>query len=156
MAEVITGEWDLSSPEAPVPIHAQSGAERYYNAEKMIARRIASLPHALVDDVEGQVGPEGGELTRYIRWLKERIGELGGEAYWPTIHLDLHGALGLICENDPGRMLGQLYAWELAAQPYRLRIESPVILESRPHSRTSFLPWTAASSCLGCATLAST
>jgi methylaspartate ammonia-lyase len=131
MAEVIAEEWRLPQPDAPVPIHAQSGAERYYNAEKMIVRRIASLPHALVDDVLGQVGRDGSEMTRYIRWLKKRIGELGGEDYRPAIHLDLHGALGQMYENDPGRMLGQLYAWELAAQPYPLRIESPMVLESR-------------------------
>jgi methylaspartate ammonia-lyase len=131
MAEVLAEEWDLPRPDAPVPIHAQSGAERYHNAEKMIVRRVASLPHALVDDVPGQVGPDGSEMTRYIRWLKARIGELGGKEYRPTIHLDLHGALGQICENDPGRMLGHLYAWALAAQPYPLRLESPVILESR-------------------------
>ena len=131
MAEVIAEEWELPLPNAAVPIHAQSGSERYYNAEKMIARRVASLPHALVDDIPGQVGKEGAEMTRYLRWLSKRVASLGGEDYQPVIHLDLHGALGKLYENDAGRMLGQLLAWETAAQPYRLRIESPVILESR-------------------------
>jgi len=131
MAEVVADEWRLPVPAAAVPIHAQSGSERYYNAEKMIARRVASLPHALVDDIPGQVGKDGAEMTRYLRWLSKRIGTLGGDDYQPAIHLDLHGALGEIHDNDPGKMLGQLLAWELAAQPYRLRIESPVILDSR-------------------------
>ena len=131
MTEVIASEWDLPVPDAPVPIHAQSGGERCHNAEKMIVRRIAALPHALVDDLSGQVGEDGGEMTRYIRWLSHRIGELGGKDYHPTIHLDLHGALGQIYGEQTGRMLGQLYAWALAAHPYSLRIESPVILESR-------------------------
>jgi methylaspartate ammonia-lyase len=131
MAEVIAREWDLPLPSAAVPIHAQSGSERYYNAEKMIARRVPSLPHALVDDIPGQVGKDGAEMTRYLRWLSKRIGTLGSEDYQPVIHLDLHGALGSLYDNDPGRMLGQLLAWELAARPYRLRIESPMILESR-------------------------
>ena len=130
-AEVIAEEWGLPQPQAPVPLHAQSGSERYYNAEKMVVRRIASLPHALVDDVEDQLGTDGSEMTRYIRWLSKRIAELGGPDYGPTIHLDLHGALGKIYDARPGPMLGQLYAWELAAQPYPLRIESPVLLESR-------------------------
>jgi methylaspartate ammonia-lyase len=131
MAEVIAEEWDLPLPDAVVPIHAQSGSERYYNAEKMIARRVASLPHALVDDIQGQVGKEGAEMTRYLRWLSQRIGTLGGDDYEPVIHLDLHGALGKLYGNNTGQMLGQLLAWELAAQPYRLRIESPVLRESR-------------------------
>ncbi len=131
MAEVIAQEWDLPNPESPVPIHAQSGHERYYNAEKMIARRIASLPHALVDNLPEQVGRDGSELTRYIRWLARRIGELGGKDYCPTIHLDIYGALGQIFDGQPGQMLGQLYAWEMAARPYPLRIETPVLLDSR-------------------------
>jgi methylaspartate ammonia-lyase len=131
MAEVICEEWSLPRPTKPIPIHAQSGSERYYNAEKMIVRRVASLPHALVDSIPEQLGPDGAEMTRYIRWLRKRIGELGGRDYQPTIHLDLHGALGEAYENNLGLILGQLYAWELAAQPYPLRIESPLVLDSR-------------------------
>ena len=130
-AEVVAEEWKLPTPESPIPIHAQSGHERYYNAEKMIARRIASLPHALVDDLSEQVGRDGSRLTRYIRWLARRIDELGGNDYCPTIHLDIYGALGQICDHQPGQMLGQLYAWETAAKPYSLRIETPVLLDSR-------------------------
>ena len=131
MAEVIAEEWGLPLPDAPVSIHAQSGGERTHNADKMIARRVASLPHALVDDIPEQLGEDGSALTRYVRWLKERIQELGDDDYLPTIHLDVHGALGQICENNLGRVLGQLYALELAAQPYPLRVESAVIMESR-------------------------
>jgi methylaspartate ammonia-lyase len=131
MAEVIAQEWALSLPEAPIPVHAQSGSERTYHAEKMIVHRIASLPHGLVDDISKQVGTDGSEMTRYIRWLSRRIGELGGDDYRPTIHLDLYGALGHIHDNQMGHMLGQLYSWQLAAQPYSLRIECPVLLESR-------------------------
>jgi methylaspartate ammonia-lyase len=131
MAQVIASEWALSPPDAPVPIHAQSGRERYYNAQKMVVRRVASLPHALVDNLPEQMGPAGAELTRYIRWLAEYIGAQGDETYHPAIHLDLHGALGQMYDNQLGHMLGQLFAWELAARPYLLRIESPMVLESR-------------------------
>jgi len=131
MAEVIAEEWGLPLPDVPVPIHAQSGGERCHNADKMIARRVASLPHALVDDIPGQLGEDGAKLTQYVRWLKGRILELGGADYRPTIHLDVHGALGQIYQNDLGRVLGQLYAMEAAARPYPLRVESPVMMESR-------------------------
>ncbi len=131
MAEVIAQEWGLPLPDGPVPIHAQSGGERYSNADKMIARRVASLPHALIDDIPGQLGEEGVELIRYLRWLVDRIQALGGPDYRPAIHLDVHGALGVIYDQEPGHILGQLYALEQAAHPYSLRIESPVVLESR-------------------------
>lgn len=131
MAEVIAQEWGLPRPDAPVPIHAQSGGERYRNADKMIVRRVASLPHALVDNIPEQLGADGARLVQYIHWLKGRIQELGPPGYNPTIHLDVHGALGQIFENDLGKVLGQLYAMELAAQPYPLRVECPVMMESR-------------------------
>ena len=131
MAEVLADEWNLALPDSPVPLHAQSGGERYRNAEKMIVRRIASLPHALVDNIPEQLGEDGNELTRCVRWLVGRIQQLGGPDYRPTIHLDVHGALGKVFDHQPGRILGQLRALELAAQPYPLRIECPVIMESR-------------------------
>lgn len=131
MAEVIAEEWGVPLPIEPVPIHAQSGADRYGNAEKMIARRLSSLPHALVDDIPTQIGPDGSALLHYVRWLKERVQRLGSADYRPTFHLDVHGGLGRICDHNLGRLLGHLYALEKAADPYPLRIESPLILESR-------------------------
>jgi len=131
MAEVIAGEWSLPKPWALVRIHADSGHERYFHAEKMIVRRVESLPHAMVDDIRGQVGAEGGELSRYLRWLTQRIRQLGGEGYRPIIHLELNGALGKLYDDQPGKMLGQLHTWELAAKPHLLRIENPLILERR-------------------------
>lgn len=131
MAEVIAQEWDLPFPDAPVPIHAQCAVDRYAGAEKMIVRRVASLPHALVENVPEHLGQNGTNLTRFVRWLKQRIERLGEISYRPTIHLDVRGALGHIFDHDLGRVLGQLYALELAAQPYPLRVESPVIMDSR-------------------------
>jgi methylaspartate ammonia-lyase len=97
----------------------------------MIARRVASLPHALVEDIPQQLGEDGEQLVSYVRWLKTRIAELGGDEYRPAIHLDVHGALGRIYENNLGRILGYLYRLESWVQPYTLRVESPVIAESR-------------------------
>jgi methylaspartate ammonia-lyase len=138
MAEVIADEWGLPRPDAPVPIHAQSGGERHANADKMIVRRLASLPHALVDDIPAQMGSDGGLLVQYARWLRERIARLGGPDYHPTIHLDVHGALGQICQNDLGRVLGRLVALEQAVRPYPLRVESPLILQSREEQIAAF------------------
>jgi methylaspartate ammonia-lyase len=131
MAEVVAEEWGLPLPDAPVPVHAQCGADRYAGADRAFARRVASLPHALVDDIPEQLGADGAQLTRYARWLKERIEQLGDGDYQPTIHLDVHGALGQIFGDNLGRVLGQLYALELAARPYPLRVECPVMMDSR-------------------------
>ncbi len=131
MAEVIAEEWALPLPDSPVPIHAQCGADRYAGADKMIARRVASLPHTLVDNIPEHLGEDAIVLTRYARWLKARIQELGGQDYRPSIHLDVHGTLGRIFDNELGHVLGRLYALEEAVQPYPLRVECPVLMESR-------------------------
>ena len=131
MAEVIAGEWSLAQPAGVVPLHAQSGTDRYGDADRMIVHRLASLPHCLFDSDPDQVGADGSELTRYLRWLSSRIGELAGSEYQPAIHIDISGALSALYDNDLGRILGQLYAWERAAQPYELRVECPVLLQSR-------------------------
>jgi methylaspartate ammonia-lyase len=131
MAEVVAAEYDLPLPTQPVPIHAQCGADRYAGADKMILRRVASLPHSLVDNIPEQLGDDGQILVQYARWLRERIPQLAGDGYRPTIHLDVHGALGQIYENDLGKILGCLYRLGQAAAPYPLRVESPVIMDSR-------------------------
>lgn len=132
MAEVIAEEWDLPIPKGPVPIHAQCGGDRYHGADKMIARRLASLPHTLVDDIDEQLGQDAVRLAQYARWLRARIETAGGPDYRPTIHLDLHGALGKIYNNVLGKVLGDLYALELAVAPLPLRVESPVVMDSLP------------------------
>ncbi|MBS1249590.1 MAG: Methylaspartate ammonia-lyase 1 [Chloroflexi bacterium] len=131
MAEVICREWNLPLPQTPIPIHAQCGADRYDGADKMIAKRVDSLPHSLVDNIPEHIGQDAVVLTRYVRWLSARINELGGEEYVPTIHLDVHGALGEIYDHNLGRVLGALSALEQAAQPYPLRVECPLIGETR-------------------------
>jgi methylaspartate ammonia-lyase len=131
MAEAIAAEWGLPVPDAPIPIQAQPGGERTHDADRMIARRVVSLAHDLIDNIPDQLGQEGDKLVQYARWLKQRIRRLGGDAYRPTIHLDVHGTLGQIFDNNLGRVLGQLHALELAVQPYPLRVASPVIQDSR-------------------------
>jgi methylaspartate ammonia-lyase len=131
MAQVIAGEWGLPEPEGPVPLHGRSGHDRHFDADRMIVRRLVSFPHAEVDDVARQVGDDGNELLHYARWLKVRIQELGGDGYWPTVHLDVRGALGAISEGNLGRVLGHLYTLEQAVQPYPLRIETPVLMPER-------------------------
>jgi methylaspartate ammonia-lyase len=131
MTEVICDEWNLPLPETTIPIHAQCGADRFDGADKMIVKGVASLPHSLVDNIPEHIGEDAEVLIRYARWLKTRIDELGAPDYQPTIHLDVHGALGKIYDNQLGKVLGSLYALEKAVQPYPLRIECPVLMDNR-------------------------
>jgi methylaspartate ammonia-lyase len=131
VAELLCEEYELPLPVGPVPVHAQCGADRYAGADKMIARRVASLPHTLVDNIPEQLGEDGQILLEYARWLRQRIPQLAGDEYRPTIHLDVHGALGQIYDNNLGKILGFLIRLETAVEPYPLRVESPLIMSSR-------------------------
>jgi methylaspartate ammonia-lyase len=97
----------------------------------MIARRVDSLPHSLVDNIPEHLGDDGEVLVGYARWLRERMPQLAGDDYKPTIHLDVHGALGQIYDNNLGQILGYLYRLERAVAPDPLRVESPVIMDTR-------------------------
>lgn len=131
MTEVICREWDLPLPGSPIPLHAQSGTNRYDAADKMIVRRLASLPHGLVDDIPEQLGERGEKLVEYADWLSRRIRELGEPGYAPTIHLDVHGAIGKLLHHDLDRIVGLLKELEAAAKPFPLRMESVVVAETR-------------------------
>lgn len=131
MAEVIADEWNLHQPAKQIPIHAQGSTQRREDADKMIARRVDSLPHTLVEDHPNQLAGDGQALMRYARWLRARLETLGSPDYRPTIHLDVHGALGRMYDHNLGRILGYLYRLESCVQPYTLRVESPVIMDTR-------------------------
>ncbi|MEJ2210997.1 MAG: hypothetical protein P8129_18430, partial [Anaerolineae bacterium] len=130
-AAVVAEEWNLDPPAAPVPLHAWCSYEAGHEIEAALRHRSASLPGATIRDVAEQMGGDGGRLTRYLQRLVARIAATGDAAYRPAIHLDLAGALGQIADHNPGHMLGHLYAWRLAAGPYPLHVEDPVLLKDR-------------------------
>ncbi len=131
MAEVISAEWDLPLANRSVPIHAQGRLGRHGDADRMIVRRADSLGREVMEGVPDQLGPDRGALIRYVRWLKTRAQQLGGPDYRPAFHLDFQGALGRIYENNLGRILGHIHRLQAQALPYPLRVESPLIMDSR-------------------------
>ncbi len=131
MAEVIAAEWNLPWAGRPVPVHAQARLDCRGDADWMIARQADSLGHGVMEGMPDQMGPDGSALIRYVRWLNARAQELAGPNYRPAIHLDLHGALGRIYDNNLGRILGFIHRLQAQALPYPLRVESPLVMDSR-------------------------
>src|SRR6201986_3333559 len=76
MAEVIRDEYDTGSPLRPVPLYAQTGDDRYGNAEKMIIKGVDALPHGLINNVAEKFGHDGEIFARYVDWLVGRIRDL--------------------------------------------------------------------------------
>ncbi|HQG30116.1 MAG TPA: methylaspartate ammonia-lyase, partial [Candidatus Ozemobacteraceae bacterium] len=75
MAEVVCDEYGLPVVAERVPVFAQTGDNRYENADKMILKRVEALPHGLINNIDEKLGRDGSKLREYIRWLVKRIRE---------------------------------------------------------------------------------
>jgi methylaspartate ammonia-lyase len=132
MAEVIRDEYDTGAPLLPVPLYAQTGDDRYGNAEKMILKGVDVLPHGLINNVAEKFGASGEILADYVRWLVGRIGDLApSPGYRPRLHLDLYGCAGLAFGGDTDAVAAYLTELGTIAQPYDLAIEHPIDAGSR-------------------------
>lgn len=126
MAEVLAEEYGTVLADGPIPIFAQTGDDRYINADKAILKRARVLPHGLINNVETKLGRHGELLLEYVAWLKRRVYELGEPGYEPVLHIDVYGTIGLAFNDDPERMADYLAGLGKAAKPLRLRIEGPM------------------------------
>jgi methylaspartate ammonia-lyase len=132
MAEVIRDEYDTGAPLRPVPLYAQTGDDRYANAEKMIIKGVDVLPHGLINNVAEKFGPSGEILADYLRWLVGRIRDLAPTpGYRPRLHLDLYGCAGLAFNADVDAVADYLAELAAVAHPYDLAIEHPIDAGSR-------------------------
>lgn len=140
MAEVVQREYDTGIEIAPVPLYAQTGDDRYTNADKMILKEVDVLPHGLINEVATKLGADGGILKNYIEWLRHRIIELRTDpAYSPRLHFDTYGTIGIAFDNDLDRIA--IYLGELAeaARPFSLRIEHPIDCGSRSDQISTYV-----------------
>ena len=128
MAEVIRKEYGITETEyKPVAIFAQSGDDRYINADKMIIKEADVLPHALINHVETKLGKDGSLLKEYVAWLRDRILKWrANKSYNPVFHIDVYGTIGLAFNNDVDVMTTYLMELEEIAKPFAIRIEGPV------------------------------
>jgi len=128
MCEVVADEYGTTVSEEPIPVFTQSGDSRYDNADKMILKGAAILPHALINHVETKLGRDGKILKDYICWLRDRILKLRScECYNPILHIDVYGTIGQAFGDDNFvAMADYLAELEEAAKPFHLRIEGPM------------------------------
>lgn len=126
MAEVVAAEYGTTLARGMIPIFAQTGDDRYHNADKCILKRAQVLPHGLVNSIATKLGKRGELLLRYIEWLKGRVFELGDDCYRPVLHIDVYGTIGMLFEDDLGKITTYLREVATAASPLKIRIEGPV------------------------------
>jgi len=132
MCEVVAEEYGTSISDRMVPIFTQSGDSRYENSDKMIIKGAQVLPHGLINNVADKLGKGGELLEEYIKWLSNRIIALRPfPDYYPTLHLDVYGTIGMVFGTDAMAITDYLARLEQAARPFKLRIEGPMDMEER-------------------------
>jgi methylaspartate ammonia-lyase len=124
--QVICDEWDLPEKAEPLALFGQSGDDRYNAVDKMILKRVAALPHGLINNIPQKLGESGGKLAEYVSWLSHRIRTLRRDpSYRPVLHIDVYGTVGQIFDNDPERIADYLVTLEARAEGFTLYIEGP-------------------------------
>ena len=127
MCEVIAEEYGTEVSNVRIPIFAQTGDDRYMNADKMIMKGVEVLPHALFNHVEEKVGLQGEKVKAYLEWLRDRVkGHQPFDGYHPIFHIDVYGTLGLVFDNDFERIADYIAELGSVAAPFHLRVEGPV------------------------------
>jgi methylaspartate ammonia-lyase len=128
LAEVIRNEYNPTfNTFHSIPIFGQTGDDRYTNVDKMILKSLDSMPHALINNVKEKLGYEGEILLEYIIWMRNRILKNRiTDDYYPVLHVDLYGTMGLAFNNDIETIVNYIITLEQAALPFKLRIESPI------------------------------
>lgn len=132
MANIIANEYHTHVSDELIPIFSQSGDSRYDNVDKMIIKESAVLPHGLINNVETKLGYQGEKLLDYVKWLRKRIDDhRNHENYFPVLHIDVYGTLGIIFKEDYDAMVEYLRTLREVSGPYHLRIEGPVDFDDR-------------------------
>ena len=130
MAEVVIDEYGLESDLTPVRINAQSGDERYTNVDKMILKKVGMMPHGLINNVKDKLGADGQIFLDWIKWVKNRIEEIGEKDYKPVMRYDVYGCMGKAFGDDLDKVVEYLLKVDKACQPYELFIEMPIDLKT--------------------------
>ncbi len=138
MAEVICLEYNTTPSEIIPPIFIQTGDDRYIGTDKGIMKGADVLPHALIKNIDDEVGDNGEKLLEYARWIKERIVKIGAKDYQPRIHLDLYGTVGKIFDKNIEKVVDYLEKLENATKPYILQLEMPIDMGSKEETVIAF------------------
>lgn len=124
MAEVIQDEYATGIPISIIPMHTQSGDDRYTNVDKMILKEAGVIPHGLINNVESKLGKNGEIFKEYVGWARDRVLEIRkNQNYSPVLQFDVYGTIGDIFNSDVEKCADYLVEVSEFAKPFQLRIE---------------------------------
>ncbi len=124
MAEVIQDEYATGIPISIIPMHTQSGDDRYTNVDKMILKEAGVIPHGLINNVKSKLGKNGEIFKEYVGWVRDRVLEIRkNQNYSPVLQFDVYGTIGDIFNSDVEKCADYLVEVSEFAKPFQLRIE---------------------------------
>lgn len=124
MAEVIQDEYHTGIPLSMIPMHTQSGDDRYLNVDKMILKEAGVIPHGLINNVESKLGLNGEIFKEYVGWVRNRVlAKRKHENYAPVLQFDVYGTIGQIFNSDVEKCADYLVEVAKVAAPFQLRVE---------------------------------
>jgi methylaspartate ammonia-lyase len=124
MAEVIRDEYQTGIDIAVVPMHTQSGDDRYFNVDKMILKEYGVLSYGLINNLETKLGPDGQIFKDYVWWVRNRVLEIRKRAtYNPVLQFDVYGTIGQAFKGDIDKCADYLVEVSKLAEPFLLRVE---------------------------------
>ena len=139
MTEVILEEYGLPLSLERVLINAQSGDDRYTNVDKMILKRVDMIPHGLINNVAEKFGKNGEILMDYVKWVRNRITQIGDADYKPTLRYDIYGTAGYAFNDNLDKVADYLLRVEEACQPFEVGVEMPIDLKTTERQLEGFL-----------------
>ena len=127
MAEVIQTEYKTEIEIAVVPMHTQSGDDRYTNVDKMIMKEAGVLPHGLINNLETKLGIDGVKFKEYVAWVRDRVIKMrSNDSYNPVLQFDVYGTIGQAFNSNVENCADYLVAVGEIAAPFQLRIEHAI------------------------------
>lgn len=127
MAEVIQFEYKTGIEIAIVPMHTQSGDDRYTNVDKMIMKAAGVLPHGLINNLETKLGIDGAIFKEYVAWVRDRVLKIrSNDSYNPVLQFDVYGTIGQAFNSNIDKCADYLAEVGEVAAPFQLRIEHAI------------------------------
>ncbi|MER9751591.1 methylaspartate ammonia-lyase [Mesorhizobium sp. M0140] len=124
MAEIVCSEFNLPLPTRRVPIYCQSGDAREINVDKMILKAVDVLPHGLINSRQ-KFGVSGQTFMEFVKWVAARTREIGHPGYYPVLHFDVYGWIGLEIGLEPQRIADFICKVAESVPGFTLNIECP-------------------------------
>jgi len=100
-----------------------------------LAEAVVALRYTVSGaNFERELGSQVERLQRFVRQLSQGITGATSKTLRPILHLDMHGGLQALFNDNLGLMLGVIYGLEEAAHPCLLRVQDPILSADIQHT----------------------